>query len=139
MGEGGFRKAHARGSVDPCLFALRCSDSCSCSPAVMAAGAAAMAATPAQILAAAPAGDWRGIDPDDLLLIDLANGRRVAIALAPAFAPAHVANIRAIAQAHWYDGLWVSRVQDDYVAQWGRSGRDEDAAGADRAKPAGGI
>ena len=81
--------------------------------------AGAGATTPAEVVAAAPAGDWRAIDPHDLLVIDLASGRRVAIALAPAFAPAHVANIRALARAHWYDGLWVSRVQDNYVAQWG--------------------
>ncbi|HEY1752069.1 MAG TPA: peptidylprolyl isomerase [Caulobacteraceae bacterium] len=74
--------------------------------------------TPAAVLAASPASAWADIDPDDLLVIDFARGR-VVIELAPQFAPAHVANIRKLAQAHWYDGLVIERVQDDYVTQWG--------------------
>jgi peptidylprolyl isomerase len=41
------------------------------------------------------------------------------IELAPRFAPNHVAAIRALAREHFYDGLVIERVQDDYVAQWG--------------------
>jgi peptidylprolyl isomerase len=74
---------------------------------------------PAAIVAAATASDWAQIDPDDLLVIDLARGGRIVIALAPEFAPAHVANIQALARAHWYDGLVIERVQDNYVTQWG--------------------
>ena len=58
-------------------------------------------------------------DANDLLVIDLARGGRVVIALADAFAPVHVANIRALARAHWYDGLVIERVQDNYVTQCG--------------------
>src|SRR5580700_9560582 len=92
--------------------------------AALAMSAPAIAAppapvTPASVLAAAPETDWATIDPADLLVIDLAGGKRVVIALAGAFAPVHVANIRALARAHWYDGLAVERVQDDYVVQWG--------------------
>jgi peptidylprolyl isomerase len=43
----------------------------------------------------------------------------VVIALAPAFAPFHVANIRALARAGWFDGITINRVQDNYVTQWG--------------------
>ena len=75
--------------------------------------------TPASVLAGAPAPDWRRIDPQDLLVIELADGARVVVALAPGFAPVHVANIRALARAHWYDALAIERVQDDYVVQWG--------------------
>lgn len=75
--------------------------------------------TPGAIVAAAPAGDWTAVDPRDLLVMDLGGGGRVAIMLAPDFAPAHVANIRQLAQAHWFDGLAIDRVQDDYVTQWG--------------------
>ena len=75
--------------------------------------------TPAAALAAAPAADWAPIEAQDLLLIDLAGGGRIAIALAPMFAPAHVANIRALARARWFDGVGVERVQDNYVVQWG--------------------
>ncbi len=75
--------------------------------------------TPGAIVAHAPPTDWRRIDANDLLVIDLAKGGRVVIQLAEPFAPAHVANIRALARAHWYDGLWIERVQDNYVVQWG--------------------
>jgi peptidylprolyl isomerase len=74
---------------------------------------------PAAVLAAAPASAWKSLDPNDLMVVDLAGGGRVVILLAPAFAPAHVANIRALARAHWWDGLAIERVQDNYVVQWG--------------------
>ncbi|UAK26549.1 peptidylprolyl isomerase [Sphingomonas nostoxanthinifaciens] len=75
--------------------------------------------TPGMIVERAPTADWAPVAPEDLLLIDLAGGGQVAIALAPEFAPVHVANIRTIARAGWYDGLAIDRVQDDYVTQWG--------------------
>jgi peptidylprolyl isomerase len=75
--------------------------------------------TPASIVATAIAMDWRRVDPNDMLVIDLAHGGRVVIELADGFAPVHTANIRALARAHWYDGLSIERVQDDYVTQWG--------------------
>ena len=54
--------------------------------------------TPGEIVAAAPASAWRTISPDELLVIDLQNGGRVVIQLAPEFAPVHVANIQALAR-----------------------------------------
>jgi peptidylprolyl isomerase len=93
--------------------------------ALLTAAAAAHAApavkplTPGGILAQAPAADWQAIDPADLLVLDFAGGRRAVIQLAPAFAPVHVANIRALARARFYDGLVIERVQDDYVTQLG--------------------
>jgi peptidylprolyl isomerase len=81
--------------------------------------AEAAPSTPSSVLAEAPADAWIAPAPDDLLVMDLAGGRRVVISLASDFAPAHVANIKALARAHWYDGLWIERVQDNYVVQWG--------------------
>ncbi|WP_174275136.1 peptidylprolyl isomerase [Sphingomonas bacterium] len=81
--------------------------------------AAAPPVTPTTILADAPAADWVAISPDHLMVMELADGGRVAILLAPRFAPVHVANIEAMARTHWYDGLWIDRVQDGYVTQWG--------------------
>ena len=89
----------------------------SVAPAV--AAPATRAVTPGAVLAASPRSDWAAFDPADLLVIDLANGARVVIALADAFAPVHGANIRALARQRWYDGLAIERVQDDYVTQWG--------------------
>lgn len=94
-------------------------------------------ATPATVLAAAPAADWAPIAAEDLLLIDLAGGARVAIALAPGFAPVHVANIRALARARWYEGASIERVQDNFVTQWGDAdGRKPLPPGIARRAPA---
>ncbi|MDB5461150.1 MAG: hypothetical protein JWO72_2891 [Caulobacteraceae bacterium] len=75
--------------------------------------------TPGAILAAAPAADWQAVDPNDLLVLEFGPARRVVIQLAATFAPVHVANIRALARARYYDGLMIERVQDDYVTQLG--------------------
>jgi len=70
------------------------------------------------VLAASQSSDWRAIDPNDTLYLELATGR-VVIELAPAFAPNHVANIRALAREGFFDGLSINRVQDNFVTQWG--------------------
>jgi peptidylprolyl isomerase len=69
------------------------------------------------IQASAPA-DWRTPDPENLLYLELPTGR-VIIEMAPAFAPNHVANVRALAREKYFDGLFIYRVQDNYVVQWG--------------------
>src|SRR5579864_4621727 len=74
--------------------------------------------TMADVLAASKPSDWRALDPQNTLYMELATGR-VVIELAPRFAPNHVATIRALAREHYYDGLVIERVQDDYVVQWG--------------------
>lgn len=73
--------------------------------------------TMADVLAASKPGDWRALDPENTLYMDLAGGR-VIIELAPAFAPQHVANVKALAREKYYDGLAIVRVQDNYVVQW---------------------
>ena len=74
--------------------------------------------TTAELLAATKPGDWRQPNPDSTLVLSLATGK-VVIELNPEFAPRHVANIIKLTKAHWYDGLAVLRVQDNFVAQWG--------------------
>jgi peptidylprolyl isomerase len=74
--------------------------------------------TMSAVLAASKASDWRPLDPQNTLYVELPGGR-VVIELAPQFAPLHVANIKTLARARYFDGLAVLRVQDDYVAQWG--------------------
>ena len=81
--------------------------------------------TPNDIVAAAPASAWKAIPADDLLVIDLARAGRVVIQLAPAFAPVHAANIRALARAGYWKGASVYRLQDNYVAQWGLNESDK--------------
>ena len=50
----------------------------------------------AEILAASKPADWRPLDPENTLYIELPSGR-VVIELAPGFAPQHVANVKALA------------------------------------------
>jgi len=73
--------------------------------------------TVADLLANAPAADWRTPDPENTLYMDLDKGR-VVIELAARVAPQHVANLRTLARAHYFDGLAIIRVQDNYVVQW---------------------
>jgi len=82
------------------------------------AAAAKPAPTMDQILKASKPSDWRGLDPNDTLYMDLPQGR-VVIELAPGYAPLHAANIRTLAHEHYWDGLAILRVQDGFVTQWG--------------------
>lgn len=91
--------------------------------------------TPNDIVAAAPANAWKTIAADDLLVMGLADGGRIVIQLAPAFAPKHVANIKALARGHYWDGASVYRVQDNYVAQWGLNSSDKPWPAGVTAKP----
>lgn len=95
--------------------------------------ALAQTATPGrtmqQVLEASKPGDWRALDPRNTLYLDLAGGR-VVIELAEAYAPLHAANLRTLAHEHYFDGLAVLRVQDNFVTQWG----DPDAEDKDKAR-----
>lgn len=71
-----------------------------------------------EIIDASVAADWRRLQPDNLLYIDLDSGR-VVIELAPSLAPAHVANIRAFAREGYWNGMSINRSQDNFVVQWG--------------------
>ena len=68
--------------------------------------------------AAEAPGDWRKVDPANLLLIETKYGT-TAVELAPAFAPRHVERMRALAAAHFYDGTNFYRVIEGFVAQGG--------------------
>jgi peptidylprolyl isomerase len=88
---------------------------------LVAAAPPAKLKAPSEIVAEAPASAWRDINPDNLVVMDLRNGARVVIQLAPEFAPVHVANIRALAKGNWWSGAAIYRVQDNYVVQWGNN------------------
>jgi peptidylprolyl isomerase len=95
---------------------------------------AAPTPSPGEIVAQAKAEKWVTIALADLLVMELApdaksKPRRVVIQLIPPpFSQGWVGNIRKLAAAHWWDGLSVNRVQDNYVVQWG------DADGEEKAK-----
>jgi peptidylprolyl isomerase len=82
-----------------------------------AQGAAARPVTVADLLAGSSPQDWRQPDPENTLYLELAAGR-VVIELGSRVAPRHVANIKALVRAHYFDGLAIVRVQDNYVVQW---------------------
>jgi peptidylprolyl isomerase len=82
-----------------------------------ASNAGARPVTVTDLLSATHPQDWRAPDPDNTLYLELRGGR-VIIELAPRVAPKHVANIKALARAHYFDGLAIVRVQDNYVVQW---------------------
>ena len=100
--------------------------------AAVATPAPKAALAPSEIVAAAPASDWVAIPESDLLVMDLANGKRVVIQLMPPpFSQGWVGNIRKLAAARFWDGTSVNRVQDNYVVQWGDANAEDKA----KAKP----
>lgn len=108
--------------MNPATFARACVLSLAATYTMPAAAAAdeahAKPLTTSQVLESAQSADWRRPDPANTLYLDLEAGR-VIIELAPRFAPAHVVNIRKLAAERFYDGLAITRVQDNFVAQWG--------------------
>ena len=95
------------------------------------------ATEPAEVIKTSAAADWRPVDPENLLVMELRDGGRVAIELATDFAPIHVANVRALARGKWWTPASVYRVQENYVVQWGLNESDKPLpAGVVKAPPA---
>ena len=59
------------------------------------------------------------IDPENMLLLDLSTGGRVAIQLRPDVAPNHVARIKELTRKGFYNGLTFHRVIEGFMAQGG--------------------
>jgi peptidylprolyl isomerase len=95
-----------------------------CAQQPVAQTAPARPLTSAEVLAAAAPADWRAPDPENTLYLELKSGR-VMLELAPAFAPNHAANIKALVREKYFDGLVILRSQDNYVVQWGDPQEDE--------------
>ena len=91
--------------------------------------------TMADVLARSMPSDWRALDPENTLYLELATGR-VVIELAPAFAPRHTANIKALVREHYFDALAIVRVQDNYVVQWADPESTREIRNAKRTLPA---
>lgn len=100
-------------------------------PAAAQQAPAAAGPSLSDILEQSPASDWRALDPENTLYLELPRGR-VIIELAPSHAPNHAANIRALARAHYFDGAAIVRSQDNYVVQWGRDEGDRTSMGEGR-------
>jgi peptidylprolyl isomerase len=89
-----------------------------CAACTVFSAAAQEPPTMGSVLEASTASDWRQADPANTLYMQLDNGR-VVFELAPRFAPEHVANIRKLVNNRYYDGIAITRSQDNYVVQWG--------------------
>jgi peptidylprolyl isomerase len=96
---------------------------------------AARALTTREVLEASTPSDWRPIDPQYTLYLELQGGR-VIIEMAPVFAPRHVANVTALARERYFDGLAFMRSQDNYVVQWGDAEGRKPVEKAQRTLPA---
>jgi peptidylprolyl isomerase len=68
--------------------------------------------------AAAPAGAWRDVDPENVLVIDTNKGR-IILELVPEVAPQSVARVKQLVRTRFYDGLSFFRVVDDFMDQTG--------------------
>jgi len=70
------------------------------------------------LMGAAPAPDWRPLDPENTLVIGTTRGQ-VVVELRPEFAPKAVERIRLLTREGVYSGLQFHRVIDGFVAQTG--------------------
>ncbi|MBZ9612286.1 peptidylprolyl isomerase [Rheinheimera maricola] len=89
----------------------------SASSSAIASNPAAPKVTVADWLAQSSAADWRELDADNTLYLQLPTGR-VVIELANDFAPKHISNIKALVREGFYQNIPIVRVQDNYVVQW---------------------
>ncbi len=73
---------------------------------------------PLQGIVNAGDGEWRPIDPENLIVVDLPAGL-LYIELRPDLAPRHVEQIKTLVRRGFYDGLTFHRVIEGFVAQGG--------------------
>ena len=74
--------------------------------------------SPYQIVEQAADAEWRVLEPENSLYIELATGT-VVVELFAEIAPRHTANFKALVREGYYDGLTIYRVVDGFVAQGG--------------------
>src|SRR3954465_3856009 len=96
----------------------------------LASIAAVLALSAASAASAQQASDWRTPDPDNILVIETNKGRIIA-EMSPEAAPNHVARVRELAKAHFYDNLTFFRVIDSFMAQTGDP-KNDGSGGSDQ-------
>ncbi|MEO0399612.1 MAG: peptidylprolyl isomerase [Pseudomonadota bacterium] len=79
---------------------------------------AAAAASTFKKVSDAPVADWRTVDPENMLVMDLPSGE-VVIELRPDIAPLHVDRLKTLTRQGFYDGLKFHRVIEGFMAQGG--------------------
>ena len=87
----------------------------------LAASPLAAQDTPAPPAAAIPVAVDASLenDPENVLLLDLSNGGRVAIRLMPQWAPGHIDRVKGLVRQGFYNGVIFHRVIDGFMAQTG--------------------
>ena len=60
-----------------------------------------------------------GVEPENVVYLDLSNGGRVTLRLMPAWAPNHVERIKTLVKKGFYNGIIFHRVIDGFMAQTG--------------------
>ena len=102
--------------------------------------AAEQVASPAVTGAYAPVNYSLTEAPENILLLDLSNGQRVAIRLMPEWAPEHVARIKQLTEQGFYNHVVFHRVIDGFMAQtgdvqYGKAGGSAQAGMGGSSKP----
>ncbi|WP_105190336.1 peptidylprolyl isomerase [Pseudoalteromonas sp. T1lg48] len=83
--------------------------------------------SPAEIMAAAEASDWRQVDSNNLMILTLESGA-VYLEVNPLLAPKHVLRLRELAKSGFYKGLSMYRFVEGFVAQGGAGEQETDIA-----------
>ena len=86
----------------------------------------AIAVLAQELLEKSPSADWREIDSENTLYVELPAGR-VVIEFADHYAPATAAAVKRLVREKYFDGAFVIRSQDNYVVQWARPEADDRA------------
>lgn len=89
------------------------------SVSLLAAPAIAQDEAPASSFTYAPIKYDVSEEPENVWLLDLSNGERVAIRLMPEWAPNHVERIKTLTRQGFYDGIIFHRVIEGFMAQGG--------------------
>ncbi|MGX7926005.1 peptidylprolyl isomerase [Tsuneonella sp. HG094] len=109
----------AAGALAALVFAPAAAQDEAAAPAAAAPEAVAAPAAPAAPRVYQPVDFNIANDPENILLLDLSNGKRVAIRLMPDWAPAHVERIKTLTRNGFYDGVIFHRVIEGFMAQTG--------------------
>jgi len=86
---------------------------------IVAALAALFFAIPALAQSAPPLLPTPPAEPENVLLLDLSTGGRIAIQLRPDMAPKHVERIKTLVRQNFYNGIIFHRVIEGFMAQTG--------------------
>lgn len=80
--------------------------------------------SPAEIIAAAHPDEWREVDQEALIYLEIPAGR-VVIELNSLFAPQHVSRIKQLIRSGYFTRSAIVRAQDNFVVQWSQPDKSQ--------------